>query len=102
MCLKVMDDRNMKGGMGSETNPLKFMDQDYNSLQDYCLKTRQRFIDEFFMPDSRAIGEGLLEPEVMARVEWIRPTVCYLYFNDCTPNYKCKLLQIVLKAKRSG
>jgi len=80
MCLKVMDDRNMKGGMGSETNPLKFMDQDYNSLQDYCLKTRQRFIDEFFMPDSRAIGEGLLKPEVMARVKWMRPTVCNLYF----------------------
>ncbi|KAG1935840.1 calpain-1 catalytic subunit [Pimephales promelas] len=74
MCLKVMDDRNMKGGMGSETNPLKFMDQDYNSLQDYCLKTSQRFVDEFFMPDSRAIGEELLKPEVMARVKWMRPT----------------------------
>jgi len=56
------------------------MDQDYNSLQDYCLKTRQKFVDEFFMPDSRAIGEELLEPEVMARVKWIRPTVCNLYF----------------------
>lgn len=80
MCLKIMDDRNTKGGMGSETNPLKFMDQDYNFLQDYCLKTRQRFVDEFFPPDPRSIGEGLLEPEVMARVEWIRPSVCNLYF----------------------
>ncbi|XP_056101636.1 calpain-1 catalytic subunit-like [Rhinichthys klamathensis goyatoka] len=77
MCLKVMDDRNMKGGMGSATHPLKFMDQDYNSLQDVCLKTRQRFVDEFFPPDPRSIGEGLLEPEVMARVEWIRPTKLY-------------------------
>ncbi|XP_067311188.1 calpain-1 catalytic subunit [Pseudorasbora parva] len=77
MCLKVMDDRNMKGGMGSATNPLKFMDQDYSFLQDYCLKTRQRFVDDFFPPDPRSIGEGLLEPEVMARVEWIRPTKLY-------------------------
>ncbi|XP_051723673.1 calpain-1 catalytic subunit-like [Ctenopharyngodon idella] len=77
MCLKVIDDRNMKGGMGSETNPLKFMDQDHKFLQDYCLKTRQRFVDEFFPPDPRSIGEGLLKPEVMARVEWIRPTKLY-------------------------
>ncbi len=65
----------MKGGMGSKTNPLKFMDQDYNILQDYCLKTNQRFVDEFFPPDPCSIGEGLLEPNDMARVEWIRPTV---------------------------
>ncbi|RXN11317.1 calpain-1 catalytic subunit-like protein [Labeo rohita] len=77
MCLKIINDRNMKGGMGSETNPLKFMDQDYDFLQDYCLKTRQRFVDEFFPPDPRSIGEGLLDPDVMARVEWKRPTVLY-------------------------
>ncbi|KAK2878554.1 hypothetical protein Q8A67_019345 [Cirrhinus molitorella] len=75
MCLKVINERNMKGGMGSETNPLRFMDQDYNFLQEYCLSTRQRFVDEFFPPDPRSIGEGLLDPDVMARVEWIRPTV---------------------------
>ncbi|TRY86939.1 hypothetical protein DNTS_002869 [Danionella cerebrum] len=77
MILKVMNERNMKGGMGSDTNPLTFMDQDYNLLQDYCLKTRQKFVDEFFPPDVRSIGEGLLTPEVMARVEWIRPTKLY-------------------------
>lgn len=76
MCLKVINNRSMKGGMGSETNPLRFMDQDFNVLQDYCLKTKQRFVDEFFPPDPRSIGEGLLEPDDMARVEWIRPTVC--------------------------
>ncbi len=66
----------MKGGMGSETNPLKFMDQDYNFLQAYCLKENLgRFVDEFFPPDPRSIGKGLLKPEDMARVEWIRPTV---------------------------
>ncbi|XP_067223020.1 calpain-1 catalytic subunit-like [Chanodichthys erythropterus] len=75
MCLKVMDDRNMRGGMGSETNPLKFMNQDYNILQEYCLKKGLRFVDEFFPPDPRSIGEGLLDPEDMARVEWMRPTV---------------------------
>ncbi|KTF77217.1 hypothetical protein cypCar_00039660 [Cyprinus carpio] len=75
MCLKVINNRSMKGGMGSETNPLRFMDQDFNVLQDYCLKTKQRFVDEFFPPDPRSIGEGLLEPDDMARVEWIRPTV---------------------------
>ncbi|ROL51917.1 Calpain-9 [Anabarilius grahami] len=74
MCLKIMDDRSMKGGMGSETNPLKFMNQDYNILQEYCLKKGLRFVDEFFSPDPRSIGEGLLDPEDMARVEWIRPT----------------------------
>uniref|UniRef100_A0A671S5I7 Si:ch211-202f3.3 n=1 Tax=Sinocyclocheilus anshuiensis TaxID=1608454 RepID=A0A671S5I7_9TELE len=64
MCLKVINNRNMKGGMGSETNPLRFMDQDYNVLQDYCLKTNQRFVDEFFPPDPRSIGEGLLDPKL--------------------------------------
>ncbi|TRY86941.1 hypothetical protein DNTS_002869 [Danionella cerebrum] len=81
MILKVMNERNMKGGMGSDTNPLTFMDQDYNLLQDYCLKTRQKFVDEFFPPDVRSIGEGLLTPEVMARVEWIRPTVLFFCLN---------------------
>ncbi|XP_067224349.1 calpain-1 catalytic subunit-like [Chanodichthys erythropterus] len=74
MCLKVIDNRNMRGGMGSETNPLKFMNQDYNILQEYCLKKGRRFEDEFFPPDPRSIGEGLLKPEDMARVEWMRPT----------------------------
>ncbi len=90
MCLKVVNDRNMKGGMGSETNPLKFMDQDYNFLQAYCLKTNQRFVDEFFPPDPHSIGEGLLEPDDMARVEWIRPTVCgqpcVLHQHVCSDN----------------
>ncbi len=110
MCLKIINDRNMKGGMGSKTNPLKFMDQDYNILQDYCLKTNQRFVDEFFPPDPHSIGEGLLEPKLMDRVEWIRPTVsrqsCILLesFGTCvlTILHNCSSVKytLLLKAKR--
>uniref|UniRef100_A0A8C2B8H9 Si:ch211-202f3.3 n=1 Tax=Cyprinus carpio TaxID=7962 RepID=A0A8C2B8H9_CYPCA len=63
MCLKVINNRSMKGGMGSETNPLRFMDQDFNVLQDYCLKTKQRFVDEFFPPDPRSIVDHLTNTE---------------------------------------
>ncbi|TRY86940.1 hypothetical protein DNTS_002869 [Danionella cerebrum] len=104
MILKVMNERNMKGGMGSDTNPLTFMDQDYNLLQDYCLKTRQKFVDEFFPPDVRSIGEGLLTPEVMARVEWIRPTWkgnCWFLASVGALTFQTKLLHKVVPEGQS-
>ncbi|XP_065144726.1 calpain-1 catalytic subunit [Paramisgurnus dabryanus] len=73
MCLTIMNERNSKGGMGSKAKPLKFMDQDYHFLQDYCLQKKLRFLDDYFPPDPRSIGKGLLKQEDMLKIEWKRP-----------------------------
>ncbi|XP_057199028.1 calpain-1 catalytic subunit [Triplophysa rosa] len=75
MCLKIMNERDTKGGMGSTAKPLKFLDQEYNTLQDYCLKNNLRFVDEFFPPDLRSIGKVRLERDEMAKIEWKRPMI---------------------------
>lgn len=75
MCLKIMNERNTKGGMGSTAKPLKFLDQDYNALQDYCLKNNLRFVDDYFPPEPPSIGKDRLTRDQMARIEWKRPTV---------------------------
>lgn len=76
MCLKILNERNTKDGMGSTTKPLKFLDQDYYTLKDNCLKKDLRFIDELFKPDLRSIGKDLLNQHEMAKIEWKRPMVC--------------------------
>ncbi|XP_052010265.1 calpain-1 catalytic subunit isoform X2 [Xyrauchen texanus] len=75
MCLKIMNERNTKAGKGSVEDPLKFMDQDYDSLLDMCLKERKRFVDYCFPPEPRSIGKEWLTPAEMSRVVWKRPMV---------------------------
>ena len=61
--------------VGSRSNPEKFLGQDYHQLHRDFYDNRARFLDSTFLPNERAIGQGLLPDEEMDRVEWIRPTV---------------------------
>lgn len=76
VCLNIMNERHKKKGRGSLSNPDKFFDQDYEQLKQYCNINRMRYIDDMFPPDSRSIGNGILEPQDLARVVWRRPGVC--------------------------
>ncbi|XP_062410834.1 calpain-1 catalytic subunit-like [Sardina pilchardus] len=73
VCLNVMNERNKKDDRGSVTNPDKFLGQDFREIQQYCLKNGFRFRDETFPPECSSIGDGLLQPNDLARVVWQRP-----------------------------
>ncbi|KAM7376691.1 hypothetical protein PAMP_006404 [Pampus punctatissimus] len=73
VCLNIMEARQKQDGFGSLTNPEKFFNQDFKQLQQYCLIKGVRYIDEMFPPDSTAIGNGILNPSDLAKVEWFRP-----------------------------
>uniref|UniRef100_W5LJL4 Calpain catalytic domain-containing protein n=1 Tax=Astyanax mexicanus TaxID=7994 RepID=W5LJL4_ASTMX len=61
--------------VGSRLNPEKFLGQDFQQLhKDFC-SNRARYLDSTFPPNESSIGPGLLSPEDMKKVEWIRPTV---------------------------
>ncbi|XP_049336034.1 calpain-1 catalytic subunit [Astyanax mexicanus] len=60
--------------VGSRLNPEKFLGQDFQQLhKDFC-SNRARYLDSTFPPNESSIGPGLLSPEDMKKVEWIRPT----------------------------
>lgn len=61
--------------VGSRSNPVRFLEQNYEELRKDFVKQRARFLDGTFPPNKSSIGEGLLSESQMARVEWIRPTV---------------------------
>ncbi|XP_017331931.2 calpain-1 catalytic subunit [Ictalurus punctatus] len=74
VCLNIMKERQESNGVGTVNNPLKFLKQDYELLHQYFLIRKRTYIDDMFPPDNSSIGENLLKPEDLARVEWIRPT----------------------------
>ncbi|XP_059209735.1 calpain-1 catalytic subunit-like [Centropristis striata] len=73
VCMKIINARHTKDGFGTVANPERFLNQDYNQIKDYCRNRNVRYIDEMFPPDRRSIGAGLLNDELMARVQWLRP-----------------------------
>ncbi|XP_045919299.1 calpain-3-like [Micropterus dolomieu] len=75
VCTKIINARQKKDGYGSFTKPEKFLNQDFQQLKRYCVIQRVRYIDEMFPPDRKSIGEGLLSPADLARVEWLRPSI---------------------------
>lgn len=75
VCMNIINARNKKDGSGTVTNPEKFLNQDFQQLKQYCVIQRIRYIDEMFPPDRKTIGEGVLSPSDMARVQWLRPGV---------------------------
>ncbi|XP_035465750.2 calpain-2 catalytic subunit isoform X2 [Scophthalmus maximus] len=74
VCMNIINARNGKNGYGTISNPVSFLNQDYQQLKQYCLSRRVRFIDETFPPDRNTIGQGLLKPSDLDRVKWLRPT----------------------------
>ncbi|KAI5102356.1 hypothetical protein C0J45_7708 [Silurus meridionalis] len=74
VCLDILKERQESNGLGTLKNPEKFLDQDYELLHQYFLIRRKTYIDDMFPPDNSSIGENLLEPEYLAKVEWMRPT----------------------------
>ncbi|XP_067117759.1 calpain-2 catalytic subunit isoform X1 [Osmerus mordax] len=73
VCLNIMKERHKKDGRGSLANPLKFLNQDFEQMKQYCIAREVRFVDDMFPPDHNSIGEGLLSPSDMGRVQWLRP-----------------------------
>ncbi|KAF6717942.1 Calpain-1 catalytic subunit [Oryzias melastigma] len=73
VCLNIMEARHIQDGYGSPTNPYREFGQDFQQLTDYCLSQRVKFLDETFPPERSSIGEGVLSPSDLARVEWLRP-----------------------------
>lgn len=74
-CMNILEARQKQEGYGSITNPEKFLNQNYMELKQYCLIKGVRYIDDMFPPDVRSIGQGLLSPADLKRVEWLRPRV---------------------------
>lgn len=75
VCLNIMKERQESDGVGTLGNPKKFLDQDYRLLHEYYVVRGLRYIDDMFPPESRSIGQSLLHPDQMARVQWKRPKV---------------------------
>ncbi|XP_051248392.1 calpain-1 catalytic subunit [Dicentrarchus labrax] len=73
VCMNIINARHIKDGSGNVANPKKFLNQDFQQLKQYCLIKRVRYIDEMFPPDRRSIGEGVLSPNHLAQVVWLRP-----------------------------
>ncbi|XP_062296654.1 calpain-1 catalytic subunit-like [Scomber scombrus] len=73
VCLNIIEARHKKDGYGSLAKPEKFLNQDFKQLQQYCLIRGVRYIDDMFPPDAKSIGQGILSPSDLARVEWLRP-----------------------------
>ncbi|KAL6105854.1 capn14 [Pungitius sinensis] len=72
-CLNIMEARQKQKGYGTLSNPDKFFNQDYEQLKQYCLTRGVRYVDDVFPPDAVSIGEGILSPSDLARVQWLRP-----------------------------
>lgn len=75
VCMSIMNARHRKNGVGTTTNPEKFLGQDFQQMKQYCQIRMVRYIDEMFPPDRRTIGKDVLTPEQMRAVQWLRPHV---------------------------
>uniref|UniRef100_A0AAY4C7X6 Calpain catalytic domain-containing protein n=1 Tax=Denticeps clupeoides TaxID=299321 RepID=A0AAY4C7X6_9TELE len=73
VCRAVLNERRKSGDPGSPANPDTFLEQSFRELHRECLSRRARFVDDAFPPDTRSIGPGLLQPERLADVVWLRP-----------------------------
>ncbi|KAM9842721.1 calpain-1 catalytic subunit-like [Aulostomus maculatus] len=73
VCMSILKERNRKDGVGTITNPEKFLGQDFQQLKQFCVIQQLRFIDETFPPDHLSIGNKLLKESDLACVKWLRP-----------------------------
>lgn len=75
VCQNIIEERQESNGVGTLKNPKKFLDQDYELLRQCYLIRNRRYVDDMFPPDNSSIGENLLPPKLLDKVEWIRPMV---------------------------
>lgn len=73
VCMNIFNARLRKDGRGTLTNPENFLNQDYQQLKQYCLIRRLRYIDDMFPPDKTSIGDTIMSPSDLNRVQWRRP-----------------------------
>ncbi|KAM9489441.1 calpain-1 catalytic subunit-like [Clarias gariepinus] len=59
---------------GTRYNPQGFQGQDFLRLRQKCLASKEKFVDDKFPADRRAIGTGLLSLAKVGKVVWKRPT----------------------------
>ena len=78
VCLDILEVWNKQNGIGSLSNPERFLNQDYQKLTEYCLTNRFRYTDEMFPPDKNSIGYEILSPSQLEKVKWLRPAVSIL------------------------
>uniref|UniRef100_A0A671WTC6 Zgc:136872 n=1 Tax=Sparus aurata TaxID=8175 RepID=A0A671WTC6_SPAAU len=74
VCMKIINARHNKDGLGTLSNPENFLNQDYQLLKQYCNINRVRYVDDMFPPDTRSIGKDILSPSDLAAVKWERPS----------------------------
>ncbi|MED6256308.1 hypothetical protein ATANTOWER_023707 [Ataeniobius toweri] len=75
VCQNIMNARQKDGGYGTFNNPEMLFQQNYQHLKEYCLIRNITYIDEMFPPDNMSIGLGKLDPDYLAQVKWLRPSV---------------------------
>ncbi|XP_058472244.1 calpain-1 catalytic subunit-like [Solea solea] len=73
VCLNIMEARHKKSGIGSSSRPESLFNQDYEQLKRFCLTRKVKYIDELFPPVTWSIGMGLLRPDDLSKVQWLRP-----------------------------
>ncbi|KAM6932757.1 calpain-12 [Lycodopsis pacificus] len=61
-----------KAPLGSIVNPIKFMDQDFKTLLEECLKSGKLFADPTFLPEQKSIGMPE-DPDPKKATKWQRP-----------------------------
>ena len=76
VCQSIMNKRSKSNGFGSLANPQRFLNQDFQQLNKYCMERQLRYVDDMFPPNQNSIGQVSLSPSQLARVEWLRPGVC--------------------------
>lgn len=66
--------------VGSPTNPLPFLGQDYQKLLHKSLRRNELYIDELFPPNNSSIGTLDKEADLdYNNIKWKRPSVCKQY-----------------------
>lgn len=76
---KPKNESTTNNNAGTLDDPLKFLDQDYQELKKSCIADQKRFVDDKFPPDSSSIDPNKKLELDLDQIEWLRPSVSYLY-----------------------
>lgn len=88
--LNLRNESTAKDKTGTLDVPLKFLDQDYQELKKSCIADQKRFVDDKFPPDSSSIDPKNKLKLDLDKIEWLRPSVSYLYSHSIfSPSVTC-------------